>query len=220
MSIARRHLQRTLATRESRAAAGAPGPQTGPMADRMLALLRMHQAELKTIQSRTAKIAAKRGWLADYAPYVDGVLAADGGAQDEVLVTVMLWRLDAGDLAGALDIAAYAVRHGLAMPERFARDLPTTLLEEIAEAALTALATDAAPAMAEPVAAALELTGDCDMPDEVRAKAHKALGLIFKATDPARAATHLETALALDARSGVKTELSRLRKAMEPAAGT
>lgn len=218
MSIARAHFQRTVAARESQAVTkeptGAATPAAaGTLAERMQAQLAMHAAALKSLKSRTAKIEAKRDYLPDYAAYVEGVIAADGGAQDPVITTIMLWRLDVGDWPGALEIAAYAIDHGLAMPESFSRDVPTTLVEEIADFAL-ALAQPSAD-MAEPLQTALELTGESDMPDEVRAKAHKALGLIFEATDPERAVTHLEAALSLDAKSGVKTALSRTKKALE-----
>jgi len=213
-SLARAHFQRTLAARQAGAGAtAAPVPAGGvSMADRMLALLRMHQVQLKAIQSRTAKIAAKRDWIDQYTPYVEGVLSADAGGQDEVVVTMMVWRLDIEDWPRALEIAAYALRHELVMPERFSRDLATTVLEEIADAALARPAPD--PALAEPLDAALELVADHDMPDEVRAKAHRALGLIAADTDPARALDHFESALAYDPKVGVKVQLTRLRKAL------
>lgn len=215
MSLARAHMQRTVAARESQAAA--PSPEgvalPGSLAEKMAALLAMHCATLKGLKSRTAKIEAKRDMLPDYAAYIDGVIAADGGAQDAVVPTVMLWRLDVADWPGALEIAAYALRHELAMPERFSRDLPTTLLEEIADFAL-ALPSPSED-LIDPLQTALELTGEADMPDEVRAKAHKALGLILKDSDPERAVTHLESALSLDPKCGVKTELSRTRKSLE-----
>jgi hypothetical protein len=214
MSIARAHMQRTLAAKQSQAASSEPAAAIpGSMAEKMLALLAMHCAALKALKSRSAKIEAKRDMLPDYDAYLEGVVAADGGAQDPVVTTIMLWRLDVADWSRALDLAGYAIRHGLAMPESFARDVPCTLLEEIADYAL-ALPAPAAE-LADKLQFALELTGECDMPDEVRAKAHKALGLIYEAADPERAVVHLETALSLDAKSGVKTVLSRLKKALD-----
>lgn len=148
------------------------------------------------------------------------MLAADTGGQDAVLTRIMLWRLDIADWDGALAIAAYGLRHGLGMPDGFSRDLPATLLEEIADAALGLAAPD--PALAGPLDTALALTAEADMPDEIRAKAHKALGQI-QAKDPAeaeQAMAHLEAALTLDPKSGVKTLLAQLKKAMDaPAAG-
>ena len=45
-----------------------------------------------------------------------GRLAAGGAQQDDVLMYVMLWRIDAGDYAGALEIGRHALRHGWVMP--------------------------------------------------------------------------------------------------------
>lgn len=211
MSIARAHMLRTLAAKQSAVSGAAPEP--GSLAEMMAHALSMHMAALKQIRSRTAKIEAKRDMLPDYAAYVDGVLAAGNGGQDDVLVTVMVWRLDTGDYDGALAIAAYAIRHGLGTPVAFSRDVPATLLEEMADAALVNGLDDAArAAMVAPLSTAMELTEGCDMPDEVRAKAHKAMGLGLKDGDPAEAAEHLRAALKLDQKCGVKAELNRLEK--------
>lgn len=209
MSICRAHFQRVVAAQQALAAADTGAePAAGTLAERMAAQLRLHRAALKNIQSVTKKIEAKRGFLPEYAAYVDGVLAADVGGADDVLTTVMLWRLDVADYAGAFDVAAYAITHDLAMPAGFSRDLPTTLVEEIADLALKDLSAE----LAEPLTEALSLTADRDMPDEVRAKAHKALGRILAGSDDAAAITHFETALTLNPASGVKTELEKLRK--------
>jgi hypothetical protein len=214
MSLARKHFQRVRAQRE---AADTPATQTAPaaatsempMADRMLALLRGHKAALKNIQSRQRKAEAKREYLPDYDAYIDGVLAADNGGQDTVLVTVMLWRIDAGQYEAATEIAAYAIRHGLAMPEGFRRNLPSTVVEDLADAA----GTD--PENAELCGALdsiLDLVTDIDMPDEVRAKGCKGLGAMIRETDPERTIDLWDAALELDPKCGIKTERDRLRK--------
>ncbi len=215
-SLARSHFERTMAAKQSKAAAATGDDAQGSTYDGMLTRLRAHKIALKGIKSRKAKIAAKRGYLPDYEAYVEGVLASDAGVQDDVLMTVMVWRLDAALYAAALDIAAYALRHGLAMPEGFSRDAATAVLEELADAALDS--TD--PALAEFVRQAIDLTAESDMPDEVRAKANKALGLALKNSDPAAASDYLKAALELDPKCGVKTELGRLEKAAAKADGT
>lgn len=215
MSLCRRHFERTVATREASAAAHlAPGASApGTLAERMQALLRMHQAKFEGIQSLGSKIAAKREALPEYEAYVDGVLAAGSPAQDDVLVRVMLWRLDVADYDGALAIAQHAIRHGLAMPFGFARDVPTTLVETIANAALDFPGT----VPAAPLLEALDLTADRDMPDQARAKAHKALGLILSESDKPAALDHFEAALRLNPKCGVKTAADKLRKELEAA---
>jgi hypothetical protein len=179
------------------------------MADRMLALLRGHKAALKGIQSRKLKAAAKRQYLPEYDAYIDGVLAADNGGQDTVLVTVMLWRIDAGQYEAATEIAAYAIRHGLAMPDGFRRNLPSTVVEELADAA----GTDPENAeLSGALDSVLDLASDLDMPDEVRAKGCKALGTMIRETDPERTLDLWDAALELDPKCGIKTERDRLRK--------
>lgn len=213
-SLARTHILRVQAEKQS-ASRPAAAPAAGSQAERMAALMSTHQAALKTIKSRTAKIEAKRGYLDEYAPYVDGVLAADNGGQDDVLVTVMVWRVDTGDLDGALAIAEYALRHGLSSPPAFARDVAATVLEEIADGALIhGLEDSARVAMVGPLTEALSLTAECDMPDEVRAKGHKALGLAMRDDDPEAALEHLRAALRLDPRATVKAEIAKLEKAL------
>ncbi len=210
-SLARRHFERTLAAKQATNAAKSPAATLGSMNDRVATLMLGHRHALKQIQSVKAKIEAKRGFLPEYAAYVDGVLSSGAGVQDDALMTVMVWRLDAGDYEGALAIAAYALRHDLVMPPGFNRDTATAVVEEIADAALKE--TGAVPV--ETVQAALDLTDGHDMPDEVRAKARKALGLALKDTDLAAAIDHLKAALDLDPKCGVKTELNRLLKQAE-----
>lgn len=218
MSLCRRHFDRTVAAREASAAAiAAPGASVpGSLGERMLGLLRMHQSKFDAIKSLASKIAAKRKALPEYEAYVDGVIASGSAAQDDVLARVMIWRLDVGDFDGALAIAAHAIRHGLSMPFGFSRDVPTTLVETIANAALE----DPEHAAPEPIREALALTAERDMHDQVRAKAQKALGLILKATDPAAALEHLEAALKLNPKCGVKTEIAKLRKELEAASAS
>lgn len=215
MSLCRRHFERTVATREASAAAhigpGASAP--GTLGERMQAMARMHQAKFDAIKSLGSKIEAKRKALPEYEAYVDGVLASGSGAQDDVLVRVMLWRLDVGDYEGALGLAAHAIRHGLAMPFGFSRDVPTTLVETIANAALDYPGT----VPAAPLREALALTADRDMHDQARAKAHKALGLILAESDKPAALEHFEAALGLNPKCGVKTEAAKLRKELEAA---
>jgi len=69
---------------------------------------------LHDIQSIERKIDAKREMLPKYDSYVQGVLEAGTGQQDDVLVTLMVWYLDIGDVKnrtgyrGIRDRARYA----------------------------------------------------------------------------------------------------------------
>lgn len=219
MTPARRHFQAVTAGAEATAAAAGADAAPAPLHSRMLALLHAHLVNLKAIKSRKAKIKTKRAYLPEYAAYIAGVLDADAGGDDLVLVTLMVWHCDVGDYETAVAIGAYAIRHRLTLPATYKRDLPTTLLEEIADGVLLALAAgETVPeGTADVLDRALDLTDDADMPDEVRAKAHKAMGLLMRETAPAAAAAALRLALSYDPGCGVKTEIGRLDRA---AAGT
>jgi hypothetical protein len=180
---------------------------------------------LKGLQSLEAKAQVKRELLPDYAPWVDGVLAAGKGAQDTVLVTVMVWRIDAGDYAGALDIAAYALLHDLVLPDRYARTTATLVAEEMADAAKRA--RDGKEAFdVDLLEQAQALTAAHDMPDEVRAKLHKEIGLLYAAQTQGEAdlallrllsesaLENLRRAIQLSDRAGVKKDIERLERAL------
>lgn len=225
MSLARRHFQRVTAAKASASAAEGQ-PIDANAYELMLAKLAEDRRRLKEVQSIERKIEIKRQILPDYAPWVQGALEGGRGGQDAVLMTVMVWRIDVGDFAGALDIAAYALRHGLVLPDQYQRDTATLVAEEIADRALADFAAGTG-FEAEVLERAEALTREHDMPDEVRAKLHKALGLacmaaageppfIASARAQADAAhSHLRRALQLHERVGVKKELERLARGLK-----
>lgn len=180
----RQHFQRVTAAQQ--AAVVAPGQTMAESSayELQMAQLHQHYQQLKGIQSTQAKEELKAKLLPDYAPYIAGVLASGQGAQDEVLTTVMIWRLDAGDYQGGLDIAAYVLKHGLTMPDRFARTTGCLVAEEVAEAALKAIKAGSTFDIGI-LAEADRLTAGEDMPDEVRAKLMLAMGRVAAAqVDP------------------------------------
>src|SRR5687768_5578830 len=97
-SPARRHFQRATAA-ASAAVAKVDAPQTSDAYQLMKAALIEDRRRLHDIQSIERKIDAKRGMLPIYRPYIEGVLQAGTGAQDDVLMTLMVWYLDVGDIA-------------------------------------------------------------------------------------------------------------------------
>jgi hypothetical protein len=175
LSLAQRHRLQALASQEAAAATPSVSMAGGTAYEMQLAQLLQDRLRLKGIQSNEGKAALKLQLLPAYVPYVDGVLATGNGAQDEVLTTIMIWRVDASDYAGALDIAAYVLQHNLLMPDRFERTTGCLIAEEIAEAALKAQKTNGTFDLAT-LHRAMELTADHDMPDEARAKLYLATG--------------------------------------------
>ena len=148
--------------------------------------------------------------LPRYSAWVEGVLAADGARQDDVVMFVMLWRIDAGDYAGALDAGRHALRHGWVMPIGN-RNVQTVLAEEMADAAQAALLAGES-FDAGLLLQTLELTDGQDMPDQSRARLHKAIGAVLTETSPASALNHINHALQLDPRCGVKKEKQQLER--------
>jgi hypothetical protein len=240
-SLARRHRTRILAAAAATLAAASGGaaaarPASGPAAteyELQRARLGLDLRRLKNIQSIEAKIELKRELLPGYDAWVSGVLdaaaAGAGGVQDDILTQIMIWRIDIGDYEGALPLAAYVLRWNLALPERFERTAATLIAEEIAEAALKALGQGEA----FPFGLLVEvddLTADEDMPDQVRAKLNKAMGLELARSSAAlepdadgpaggkRAAMEgalrrLRRALELNSRAGVKRDIENLERA-------
>ncbi len=197
-----------------------------------LQLAQLHQDRLRLsqIQSTEGKVALKAQLLPAYAPYVDGVLAAGRGAQDEVLTTLMVWRLDAGDYLGALAIGRYVLEHSMTMPDRFARTTGCLFAEEIAIAALKALKAGSEFSFTV-LNETEQLTRDQDMPDEARAKLHLAMGRVLaKVPDDdvrdahvamlQKARTHLARAIELHSSSGGKKDLERVERLLKKHAAT
>lgn len=208
------HFMRVSAAVASAAAAADNPLENATGYELMLAKLAEDRRRLKEIQSMEAKADVKREVLPEYAPWVDGVLTSGSGAQDEVLMSVMVWRIDAGDYAGALDIAAYAIAHKLVMPDRYQRTTGTVIAEEVADAAKRARDGKASFDTAI-LQCTLTLTESADMPDQVRAKLHKELGLALAETDKAVALMHLQRATQLHDKVGVKKEIEKLERELK-----
>ncbi len=244
MTPAQRHRARALG--EVAITAANPTPVRGAAAATEYELLRANLGNdlrrLQEIQSVEAKIDLKRDLAPVYDAWIEGVLASDGGMQDDILTWNMIWRIDIGAFDAALPLARYVIRHNLTLPDRFDRTAPTLIAEEIADAAIKRLgqgpedATEAEERAA--IAAMLRtlsevdvLVSDQDIFDQVRAKLEKAQGLALlrhveltpaDADGPAgarraaqeRASRHLKRAIALDSTVGVKKRLEQLERAM------
>ncbi|NKD14621.1 phage terminase small subunit [Aeromonas caviae] len=214
MTPARRHRERALAALQ-----GAANPQFDQMRanayELQLMQLAEHRRTLKGIQSIERKIDAKRTMLPVYKPWIDGVLAANRGGQDDVLVTVMLWTLDTGDLEGALPMASYVIRHGLSTPDRYERTAATMIAEEVADTAIKQQEAGAGPSTSLLGQYMARLHGS-DIFDQVRAKLHKAVGRACLADGlKQQAAEHYRRAIELHDKVGIKKELEVLERELK-----
>ncbi|HYD23832.1 MAG TPA: phage terminase small subunit [Croceibacterium sp.] len=187
---------------------------------------------LSEIQSIEKKIERKAVLLPKYDDWCAGVLGVAAAARaegkrletDDVLVQTMIWAIDCADAERAVPRAIAVIEHRMDLPARFDRTPGCLIAEEFAETAMQALRLDqpAEPHL-QPLLAIEELTAEEDMPDQVRAKLQKALGLVLlrcmearsdeehaqgpaggKAAILSAALDRFRRALQLDDKSGVK----------------
>ncbi|WP_367672554.1 phage terminase small subunit [Serratia symbiotica] len=178
--------------------------------DLMLLQLNEDRRRLKGIQSTVTKAQVKIEVLPKYAAWAEGVLSVDGAQQDGVIMYVMLWRIDAGDYAGALTIGRHAIKHGWVMPVG-KRNTATVLTEEMADAAKAAILAGT-PFDADLLLQTLDAVDGEDMPDQSRARLHKSIGWVQTESNPLSALNHLRHALQLDEKCGVKKDIEQLER--------
>ncbi|EMH8425091.1 terminase [Klebsiella pneumoniae] len=222
LTPAQKHFQRVMAERHGKTDEQSDTSRTAH--EQIMHRLRMDQSALKRVQSDQAKAAMKRQLLPHYEGWIEGTLDGDSGRQDEVIVTLMVWAIDADDYALAARIGRYVVTHGLLMPDRFNRTAATVLVDEICDPILVQVkaddTTDVTPYLAvlDEVA---EFTAGSDMPDVVRAKLCKARAFALRngtTEEQTTALALLRQALTLDAGAGVKKEIERLARVVKKAA--
>lgn len=241
VSAFRRHQQRVRALQSGAAVADDSARPTAP--ERALntplgqeyAALRValhdNLRTLSDIASIEARTPVKIEMARTFAPWIEGVLLAgeEGqAAQDEILVWNLIWAIDYRDWDYALRLAAHAIRFNLTSPDRMNSTIACFLAEQVATISLSQ--QEAVPH--DTLCRVLALIDGHDMPDQAKAKLHKALGRSFarraKAFDPAadnapaggkaayltEAIAHLQRALQLDNSIGVRSEIKALDKTL------
>ena len=218
---AQQHWQNVMAQRAGRANEGVDHAARTAH-EEVLYRLRLAQARLKGVQARSAKAAIKKELLPDFSGWIDGTLESDSGRQDEVIVTLMVWAVDCGDLPLALRIGEYVVRHNLSTPDSFGRDAATLLTEEICNPILTLAGTDQDADLSgyiAPLDTLWTIVTNRDMPDEVRAKLCKACAFsrrgLTDADSMASSLKLLREAMHLNPNAGVKREIATLSRAVK-----
>lgn len=226
-----RHRQRTLAILAGAAAPhkpAAPDEKTEAGQEYAALKVRLHDnlRQLQDTESHEARKPMKAEFAKHFASWVDGVIEADQPVQDEILLTCMVWAIDTGDFAEAVRLGSFAIRHGLAMPDRYKRSVACFLREDIAQIEIDAPGS----VELELLLQIEQLTRDADMPDPAKAKLHKAIGRAWRAKaeafDPAddsapaggkaayvdAALAQLKRALELDRKAGVKKDIEQLER--------
>lgn len=229
-SPARKHFERRTAALNAAEGSGEErAPENASQYELMLMKLAEDKRRLHNIQSMEKKAELKETLVGDYVPWIRGVIAGDSGVQDDVLMTVMVWCIDAQLLYLALDIASYAIKHNLKMPDQYERNTAVVIAEEFADILLKHHAADEIIDI-EILQGVMDLTLDKDMPDQVKAKLHKALGYALQnpelvphhvPTDADRldfALKSFKAALALHDKVGVKKDIERLEREIKNSA--
>lgn len=229
LSPVQRNQLRRRAALESAAVAPAMTMGGATAYEQQLMALAQDRLRLKQVQSGQGKAELKRQLIPAYLPYVEGVLSAGNGAQDEVITTLMVWNIDAEDYDQALTIGEYVLTHDLKMPDRFARTTACLLAEEVANGALRKLKADDT-FDNQILSRAIALTAEHDMPDQARAKLHLAAGksiLNEQANTEAplveqleMAHTHLARAIDLHDNCGGKKDLEQVNRLLKKHADT
>jgi len=230
-----RNRTRKLAMKAGEAQPAARKPQApaeGTEAGQEYAALkvRLHDnlRQLQDTESHEARKPMKAKFAKEFASWVDGVIAANQPSQDEILMTCMVWAIDYGDFAEAVRLGEFALRHGLEMPDRYKRSVACFLREDIAQ-----IAIDQPGAVDHQLLAKIDtITAGADMPDQAKAKLHKALGRSWaakadsfdasadnapaggKAAYVDQALVQLRRALELDSKAGVKKDIEQLERQM------
>jgi hypothetical protein len=234
MTPARAHRERQLAQLAASQSASPVANRLGEAATEyasMRARLGVDIRRLSEIQSIENKVELKRELVPEYFEWCRGVLVADSGAEDDIVAHLMIWGLDIGNWDFGLDLADYLIRHKLPLPERFDRTAPTLVCEEVADAAIKSLGQGETFPLSV-LGRVAYMVADADIFDQVRAKLHKALGLVqlgladgiqpggdgpagqLRAMlEDARA--NLKRALELDSNSGVKKTLEQLGRRID-----
>ncbi|PVZ29166.1 small terminase subunit [Klebsiella sp. GL120222-02] len=221
LTPAQKHFQKVMAERHGKTDEQSDTARTAH--EQIMHRLRMDQSALRRVQSDQAKAAMKRQLLPHYEGWIEGTLDGDSGRQDEVIVTLMVWAIDAGDYALAARIGRYVVTHGLLMPDRFNRTAATALVDEICDPILVQVKADDATDVTSYLVVldeVAEFTAGSDMPDVVRAKLCKARAFALRngtTEEQTTALALLRQALTLDAGAGVKKEIERLARVVKKA---
>jgi len=184
---------------------------------------------LADVASIEARNPMKAEFAKEFTHWIEGVLMAGEkgqAVQDEILTTNMVWAIDYRDFDYAIRLGAHVLKFNLVLPSRYNRTPACFLAEEIATISLTQkeLVT------LEQLVQILALVEGADMPDQAKAKLHKAIGRGYrqraKDFDPAAdnapaggkaafvdaALAQMKRALELDGNVGVKKDIQELER--------
>ena len=153
--------------------------------------------------------------LPKYQDYVKRYIDSGLNHPNSVLMQVMVWLFDTAQFEEGLVLAGFAMAQGQEMPERFKRDVPTFVADELIEWAEVEHKAGRSP---EPYLSDLLtwVDGEWVLFERIPARYHKLIGVLaVEAKDWVKAIQHFERATELYPEIGVGTRLTGARKGLE-----
>lgn len=167
------------------------------------------------INSRELRQQLKRDeLLPKYLDYVQRYRDSGLSFPNSVVMQVLVWLFDTEQFDAGLDLATFAMGQDQQLPERFKRDVPTFVADEVIDWAEAEYKSKRSP---EPYLSNLLslVDGEWKLFERIPARYHKQLGILaLDQREFAKAITHFERAEALYEGIGVGTRLEGARKAL------
>lgn len=230
MSLALAHKRRTLAQGSAAVAASAAPVAYSPAAaltspanaqkhyKLMEDALLVDLERLSSFNSLEQRQLIKRDeLLPKYLEYVGRYRESGLSFPNQVLMYVVIWLFDTAQFEQGFEWADFAMSQGQALPERFNRDIPTFVADELIEWAEAEYKAGRSP---EPYVSDLlpRVDGEWSLFERIPARYHKQLGLLaMDRKDWSSAVVHFERAEALYESIGVGTRLAGARKELAKA---
>lgn len=227
MSLALAHKRRMLAQGEGQATVAARvGAYTSTTAlaspanaakhlKLMEAALSGDLERISEINSRELRQQLKRDeLLPKYQEYVQRYRDSGLNYPNPVLMQVLVWLFDTAQFEAGLELADFAIDQGQQLPERFKRDVPTFVADELIEWAEAEHKAGRSP---EPYVSNLlpRVDGEWELFERIPARYHKLRGVLaMDQRDWAKAIAHFDRATELYPEIGVKTRLEGAEKAL------
>ena len=227
MSLALAHKRRTLAEGPAAAGAGAEAvvyssatalssPANGKKHLKLMEdALAQDLERISAINSRELRQQLKRDeLLPKYLDYVQRYRDSGLSFPNLVVMQVLVWLFDTAQFEAGLDLANFAMSQDQQLPERFKRDVPTFVADEVIDWAEAEYKAKRSP---EPYLSNLLplVDGEWQLFERIPARYHKQIGILaLDQRDFAKAITHFERAEALFESIGVGTRLEGARTAL------
>jgi len=180
-------------------------------------------AALKVIKSHEQRNKQKAEIIPNYMPYIEAYLAGKERYKNPVLVIIMIWAFDCGDIGLAMKLAQEAMKANDELPQikdvvAFKSNLQDFILDSVFD---YLEGEQKQGRTVEPyLSTAFEWLESIETFDQVKAKFHKLAGLhAFELEDWKATIEHFETAEKLDSKIQVTTKLKEAKKKLNKQTG-